>query len=300
MKNSTKTSTKKQKLQSHTALQQFLQKAAAYKLSAGAILLWQSVYFAAQRKGKYSNVVLCTADLTVALGITRNGLQKIRRMLTEAGLLEVRVDARKNVYYTLMIDGEVVHEAGGDSESETVVKTKTKMTNSHGEEQTADTRKNTIGTGKHISGTEKTCGTGNSCGTGNPSPTVTTDILQNNVYRKLVDAFCTQYDSGGATALSTRLQQFVYRRKQQGKTLTRAGLDALLDKLCTLSQENVQTMIAIIEQSIQRGWYGFYPYRAAACNVSAGSGKAGNRHLERQSRIPKYDTKKEDLDFLEW
>ena len=300
MKNSTKTSTKKQKLQSHTALQLFLQKAAAYKLSAGAILLWQSVYFAAQRKGKYSNVVLCTADLTAALGITRNGLQKIRRMLTEAGLLEVQVDARKNVYYTLMIDGEVVHEASGDSESETAVKTKTKMTNSHGEEQTADTRKNTIGTGKHISGTEKTCGTGNSCGTGNPSPTVTTDILQNNVYRKLVDAFCTQYDNGGATALSTRLQQFLYRRKQQGKTLTRAGLDALLGKLCALAQENVQTMIAIIEQSIQRGWYGFYPYRAAACNVSAGNGKAGNRHLERQSRIPKYDTKKEDLDFLEW
>ena len=126
MKNSTKTSTKKQKLQSHTALQQFLRKAAAYKLSAGAILLWQSVYFAAQRKGKYSNVVLCTADLTAALGITRNGLQKIRRMLTEAGLLEVRVDARKNVYYTLMIDGEVVHEAGGDSETEKAAKSKTK------------------------------------------------------------------------------------------------------------------------------------------------------------------------------
>ena len=115
-----------------------------------------------------------------------------------------------------------------------------------------------------------------------------------------MDAFCTQYDNGGATALSTRLQQFLYRRKQQGKTLTRAGLDALLDKLCALAQENVQTMIAIIEQSIHRGWYGFYPYRAAACNVSAGSGKAGSSHLEKPSRIPKYDTKKEDLDFLEW
>ena len=283
MKNSTKTSTKKQKLQSHTALQQFLQKAAAYKLSAGAILLWQSVYFAAQRKGKYSNVVLCTADLMAALGITRNGLQKIRRMLTEAGLLEVRVDARKNVYYTLMIDGKVVHEAGGDSESETVVKTKTKTINSPIEEQTAG------------------CGTGGGfCGTGNPSPTVTTDILQNNAYRKLVDAFCTQYDNGGATALSTRLQQFLYRRKQQGKTLTRAGLDALLGKLCTLSQENVQTMICIIEQSMQRGWYGFYPYRALACNVSAGSGKVRGIPHEKPSRIPKYDTKKEDLDFLEW
>lgn len=294
MKNSTKTSTKKQKLQSHTALQQFLQKAAAYKLSAGAILLWQSVYFAAQRKGKYSNVVLCTADLMAALGITRNGLQKIRRMLTEAGLLEVRVDARKNVYYTLMIDGEVVHETGGGSKTEKAAKSKTKVKNSHGEEQIADMRKNTIGTGKHISGT------GNSCGTGNPSPTVTTDILQNNAYRKLVDAFCTQYDNGGATALSTRLQQFLYRRKQQGKTLTRAGLDALLGKLCTLAQENVQTMIRIIEQSIQRGWYGFYPYHGEACNAAVGSGKVRGIPHEKPSRIPKYDTKKEDLDFLEW
>ena len=298
MKNSTKTSIKKQKLQSHTALQQFLRKAAAYKLSAGAILLWQSVYFAAQSKGKYSDVVLCTADLMAALGITRNGLQKIRRMLTEAGLLEVRVDARKNVYYTLMIDGKVVHEAGGDSETEKAAKSKTKMTNSHGEEQTAG-----CGTGGGFCGTGNpfpTMATGDPRGTGNPSPTVTTDILQNNAYRKLVDAFCTQYDSGGATALSTRLQQFLYRRKQQGKTLTRAGLDTLLDKLCTLSQENVQTMICIIEQSMQRGWYGFYPYRALACNVSAGSGKVRGIPHEKPSRIPKYDTKKEDLDFLEW
>ena len=135
---------------------------------------------------------------------------------------------------------------------------------------------------------------------GTAFPTVTTDILQNNAYRKLVDAFCTQYDSGGATALSTRLQQFLYRRKQQGKTLTRAGLDALLDKLCTLSQENVQIMICIIEQSIQRGWYGFYPYHGAACNAAVGSGKVRGIPHEKPSRIPKYDTKKEDLDFLEW
>ena len=159
---------------------------------------------------------------------------------------------------------------------------KQKMKNSHGEEQTAG------------------CGTGGGfCGTGNPSPT-TTDILQNNAYRKLVDAFCTQYDNGGATALSTRLQQFLHRRKQQGKTLTRAGLDALLDKLCTLSQENVQIMICIIEQSIQRGWYGFYPYHGAACNAAVGSGKVRGIPHEKPSRIPKYDTKKEDLDFLEW
>ena len=264
-------------------LQQFHSRALQCKLSAGAILFWQQIYFTAQAQGKYRNLHIRTTELMTTLSLSRTGLQKIRRTLTDAGLLAVRVDARQQMYYTLMIDGVAIAENGGKSHrTEKAAKSKTKKTNLHGEEQTAGCR-----TG------------GGFCGTGNPSPT-TTDILQNNAYRKLVDAFCTQYDNGGATALSTRLQQFLYRRKQQGKTLTRAGLDALLGKLCALAQENVQTMIAIIEQSIHRGWYGFYPYRAAACNVSAGSGKAGNRHLEKQSRIPKYDTKKEDLDFLEW
>ena len=278
-------------------LQQFHSRALQCKLSAGAILFWQQIYFTAQAQGKYRNLHIRTAELMTTLSLSRTGLQKIRRMLTDAGLLAVRVDARQQMYYTLMIDGVAIAENGGKSHrTEKATKSKTKKTNLHGEEQTAGS--------VHTSGTGGTlgtfCGTGNPRETGDPSPMAATDILQNNAYRKLVDAFCTQYDNGGATALSTRLQQFLYRRKQQGKTLTRAGLDALLDKLCTLAQENVQTLIAFIEQSIQRGWYGFYPYRAAACIVSAGSGKAGNRHLEKQSRIPKYDTKKEDLDFLEW
>ena len=278
-------------------LQQFHSRALQCKLSAGAILFWQQIYFTAQTQGKYRNLHIRTTELMTTLSLSRTGLQKIRRMLTDAGLLAVRVDARQQMYYTLMIDGIAIAENGGKSHrTEKAAKSKTKMTNLHGEEQTAG--------GVHTSGTGGTlgtfCGTGNPRETGDPSPMAATDILQNNAYRKLVDAFCTQYDNGGATALSTRLQQFLYRRKQQGKTLTRAGLDALLGKLCALAQENVQTMIAIIEQSIHRGWYGFYPYRAAACNVSAGSGKAGNRHLEKQFRIPKYDTKKENLDFLEW
>ena len=46
MKNSTKTSTKKQKLQSHTALQLFLQKAAAYKLFRVGMRVGMRVTFA--------------------------------------------------------------------------------------------------------------------------------------------------------------------------------------------------------------------------------------------------------------
>ena len=42
------------------------------------------------------------------------------------------------------------------------------------------------------------------------------------------------------------------------------------------------------------------PHHGATCNAAVGSGKVGGTSHERTSRIPKYDTKKEDLDFLEW
>jgi hypothetical protein len=120
----------------------------------------------------------------------------------------------------------------------------------------------------------------------------TTDIIHNNAYRKLVDAFCAQYTGYDRNALESALTQFFYRRKAQGKTLTKAGLDALLGKLVTLAQNNIRTMIDIIQQSLNRGWFGFYPYKP--CTAT------GGYYKPKPARIPKYDTKYEDLDYLEW
>ena len=80
----------------HT-LQQFHTTAIGHKLSATAILLWQYIYFIASAQGNYANLCLRTLDLTDTLHITRNGLQKVRRTLVNAGLLQVRIDHRQHV-----------------------------------------------------------------------------------------------------------------------------------------------------------------------------------------------------------
>jgi len=253
----------------HT-LQQFHTIAIAHKLSAAAILLWQQIYFTAQAQGKYRNLCLRTADLTEALDITRNGLQKVRHTLTNAGLLKVRIDNRQRVYYTLMLNGKNIDEKSVGADLRVFC---------------ADARPQNHETQNH--------------GTAKPSPTVNRgDIIHNNAYRKLVDAFCAQYDNQHRITLEIALQQFFHKRKQKGKTLTRAGLDALLHKLVALAENNIRTMIDIVNQSINRGWTGFYPYKP--CMASAGKHGMGNYGTAKPSRMPKYDTKYEDLDFLEW
>ena len=210
----------------HT-LQQFHTTAIRHKLSGTAILLWQHIYFIASTRGQYTNLCMRTLDLTDTLHITCNGLQKVRRTLVNAELLQVRIDYRQHVYYTLLIDGKTIDD----------------------------------------------------------------DIIHNNAYRKLVDAFCAKYTGHDHHTLESALMQFLYRRKERGKTLTKAGLDALLHKLVNLAQNNIRTMIDIIQQSLNRGWFGFYPYKP--CTAT------GGYYKPKPARIPKYDTKYEDLDYLE-
>ena len=253
----------------HT-LQQFHTIAIAHKLSAAAILLWQQIYFTAEQQGTCTGLCLRTADLIEALDITRNGLQKVRHTLTNAGLLQVRIDDRQRVYYTLMLDGKMIDDNNDEPKNHTQSRRVV--------EKPRDAEMS--------------------------SPTVNRgDIIHNNAYRKLVDAFCAQYDNQHRITLEIALQQFFYKRKQKGKTLTRAGLDALLHKLVTLAENNIRTMIDIVNQSINRGWTGFYPCTSpvngrAACPHAAAIG--GYSYSANPSRTSKYDTKYEDLDFLEW
>ena len=247
----------------HT-LQQFHTQAVRHKLSATAILLWQYIYFIANAQGNYANLCLRTPDLTDTLHITRNGLQKVRRTLVNAGLLQVRIDHRQHVYYTLMIDGKTVDGIDNDNNKTPV------RTDDHID---PNSRADVVIRPYKINATN-------------------TDIIHNNAYRKLVDAFCARYTGYDRNTLESALLQFLYRRKERGKTLTKAGLDALLGKLVNLAQNNIRTMIDIIHQSLNRGWLGFYPYKP--CTAT------GGYYKPKLARIPKYDTKYEDLDYLEW
>ena len=286
----------------HT-LQQFHTIAIAHKLSAAAILLWQQIYFTAEQQGTCTGLCLRTADLIEALDITRNGLQKVRHTLTNAGLLQVRIDDRQRVYYTLMLDGKIIDEKSVGADLR-VFCADARPHDVPGESQNHGTAPMEKSVGAGSARPHDVLGESQNHGTANPSPTVNRgDIIHNNAYRKLVDAFCAQYDNQHRITLEIALQQFFYKRKQKGKTLTRAGLDALLHKLVTLAENNIRTMIDIVNQSINRGWTGFYPCTSpvngrAACPHATAIG--GYPYPAKPSRMPKYDTKYEDLDFLEW
>lgn len=257
-------------------LQQFHRIAVQQKLSAAAILLWQHIYLEGDMQGRYTELYLRTADVLQVLGISRNGLQKVRRALTAAGLLQVRIDARQQIYYTLTIDGETVavHTEQPKPAEKTPAKSKAQAKSKHKSQAPAKA---------YI-----------------PDAQYPGDIMQNDTYRKLIKSFCSRYEETERSRLETSLHHFLHKRKQQGKTLTKAGLDAILDKLVHLAEENVRTMVNIVDQSIQRGWMGVYAY----------SGNSGSQYRQsrpqpampgcsRPSRIPAYDTAYVDLSFLE-
>lgn len=87
-------------------IERFNRIAVERELSAGAILLWQQLYCMMQRKNNFSDVKICTAVLLGFLDLTRNGFQKARKALVEAGVLGIRYEG-EDIYYTL----ELVHFA---------------------------------------------------------------------------------------------------------------------------------------------------------------------------------------------
>ena len=72
----------------HT-IERFNHHAVKHNLSAGAILLWQHLFFSMERKNQFCEVHQNTAALIAQLEITRQGLQMMRQSLENKGFLEV-------------------------------------------------------------------------------------------------------------------------------------------------------------------------------------------------------------------
>ena len=89
-------------------IERFNRIAVERELSAGAILLWQQLYCMMQRKNNFSDVKICTAVLLGFLDLTRNGFQKARKALVEAGVLGIRYEGEE-IYYTLELAQSGTH-----------------------------------------------------------------------------------------------------------------------------------------------------------------------------------------------
>ena len=289
-------------------LDRFNQLAAKQYLSAGAILLWQRLYFTMQRKNQFADLQQNTAALIAQLNITRQGLQLMRQSLIEKGFLKVRVDEHQQTFYTLMLDGKVVGE-GANIQTENAVG----AVDHNGPFQ----NKNLSSTNGRMLSSAPT--TFDSCVLAGVEPARTSapnhirpltdgksvllsgDIILTNRIRPYIDAFCDRF----GPAMKGDLIQWAEMRRKNGWTLTLWGLEALFKKLIDLSGGIGAQMAQIVAQSVTRRWKGFFALKVKAKPSGEALRKQEELHdprrkpWEKQNLMQKFKPEGRDLSFLE-
>ena len=269
-------------------IKHFNQIAITNKLTGLQMQLWHEIFTRVCEAKQ--DLCISTAELLELLQVSRCQFQRARSGLVQAGLLAMRKVSNQKVYYTVQLNGESVAVCSG---SESVVQ---------------------------VSGLPKE----------KPMPKTAQypkeiDVICTDYYRNEIITFCNNLPSGSTNAdileLETELMNWCMMRKENGWQLTKQGLEVLLQKLKTLRSEVVPTMLEIVRTSIRRRWKGFYELRAESkpsgkklLELERKAQKSDNsrygwkcensfsykRNYKTPGRLPKYDTKKEDLDFLEW
>ena len=265
-------------------LNRFQQYAVKHNLSAAAILLWQYLYLRMAGRNQFERFHQDTAGLMNLLQITRQGLIGVRKSLEQAGLLAVERDENQRLWYTLQLDGQALQPVGEATRLET------KSLCEEGQ-QTADAwseiqsgavcgqQWSTFADDNHPQPEQETAAAAleaenrrEDCslslgfvsgGSWNPVQPITFpdkpgpagDIVMSREYQIYLKAFCSRYDD---SSLHSNLTSWMQQREQNGWTLTLWGLEELLKKLVQLAAGEIETMAAIIKQSIKRRWKGFH------------------------------------------
>lgn len=285
----------------HT-IERFNQQAVKHNLSAGAILLWQHLFFTMERRNQFADVHQNTAALIAQLEVTRQGLQMMRQSLVNKGFLEVRVDEHQQTFYTLMIDRKVVGE-------KKVAENTRQMNCTVGAGALDSPICDTLFVSHTVSDMQ-----GDVQG---PSPTsalVNTqsypsgDIILTNKFRPYIDTFCEQY----GYAMRTDLLEWAEMRRKNGWTLTLWGLEEAFKKLITLSNGDVSQMREIVSHAVEMRWKNFYPVNIKAKpsgaklraleakeNASANTKNYSRNSYRKSVPEPKFKPEGRDLSFLE-
>ena len=127
------------------------------------------------------------------------------------------------------------------------------------------------------------------------------EVIFNRQYEQELKLFCQAYPS---LELHAVLQQWAEMRAQNGWSLTQWGLWTILEKLAATAAEHIDTMIAMVRQSLERRWKTFFPVK----REQKPSGQKLRRIEEQQKRdevrrnrhLPQHKFKQEqrDLNFL--
>ena len=280
-------------------LEQFHREAVNKNLSAGAILLWQQLYFTMERKNQFADLALNTAVLTAQLKVSRQGLALMRQALVDNGLLAVRVDEHQQTFYTLMLNGKVV----GAPDTHSVI-----IPDAHIVSSRPEARQSRSG---EILAAPKDFSTSVPCTFARNDKSAAfqstgrndnRDIILTNRIRPYIDAFCDRF----GPAMKGDLIQWAELHRKNGWTLTLWGLEALFKKLIDLSGGIGAQMAQIVAQSVTRRWKGFFALKVKAKPSGEALRKQEQAHeprrkpWEKANPLQKFKPEGRDLSFLEF
>ncbi len=318
-------------------LEHFHREAVNKNLSAGAILLWQQLYFTMERKNQFADLQQSTAVLMAQLQVTRQGLAVMRQTLAERGFLNVRVDEHQQTFYTLMIKGKIVGDGanvngtndfcampvGEGSPFPQIMDMAQSVNGTESAQKTRQTapaandlRILTVGAGALDSPSGDAPFVSHSFMAMQrdvqwPSPTIipannTTahpsgDLILTNRIRPYIDAFCDRF----GPAMKGDLLQWAEMRRKNGWTLTLWGLEELFKKLIALSDGIGARMSQIVAQSVTRRWKGFFALKVKAKPSGEALRKQEEAYQprpkswEKANPLQKFKPEGRDLSFLE-
>ena len=251
-------------------LQQFNRCAIAHRFTGVQTQLWQCLYWLTYTYGQ--GVCIPTYHLLETMGISRSQLLRARKALEDAGCLRTHKTGAQRTHYTVLIDGVTVGEAEKCGTLGTA----------------SPTMRKTNGMKNHSKKPKQSVPTGVA-----PQP----DIVMNGRMEQEIAAFTAQH---GYSALAQRRLLAWYRmRKSNGWTMTASGFANTMAELQTLCGGDEAMLIKIVDRTLQHRWKGFHPYKIDASPVGDGS-SVPKKYQKQSAQLPRYETKIEDLDYLEW
>ena len=282
-----------------TTLQQFNQCAISHRFTGVQTQLWQCLYWLTHTYGQ--GVCIPTYHLLDTMGISRSQLLRARKALEDAGCLRTHKTGAQRTHYTVMVDGMIVGEGSALPTNNGRAKQGTSGNNNHGTmgdnnhgTASAQRTRKSAPTGQKLNDAKKSVPTG-------VAPQA--DIVMNGDMEHHIEAFAAQH--GYSRIAQRKLLAWYRMRRQHGWTMTISGFAGTMDALQTYCNGDEDMLIKIVDRTLHHRWKGFHPYRVDPV-VGAGSAgpnktnTASNKHNKSSGRLPKYETKYEDLDYLEW
>lgn len=294
-------------------LQQFNQCAIAHRFTGIQTQLWQHLYWLVHTYGQ--GVCIPTYHLLETMQISRSQLLRARNALVQAGCLKIDKINNQRLHYTLLLNGVPVDTAMEESPTPKKLTAPHAISISH---NNTTTNGNTTPSAMDKPKSMEKQKPKKSIPTGIAKEPNLTDREMELHLNAFVDSVENRYGAHAEhhrEALREALLAWHRMRSKYHWHLTRTGLNHLLLTLLELGEGDLYIMTKVVNKSVIECWKGFYPYKEKQIKSGAVLRKQEEKlrkEKERQERekekerermrgrIAYYDTKREDLSFLEW